>query len=586
MGPPLPTVGIGEPVDLAVERLETASARSCSTAATPSACSPAPTCSAFLDRRRDRWRPRDQGLRHPRGPRRPGPTRDRRGRAADLAGHDLRAGGGRQAPRLRVQPQRQPDPTALETCLASLEGGRHGPRLRQRAGGRGRPPPAARAGRPRPHPERRLRRHHPLARPGPRPAGLVVDTVDLTDLDAVGAAWTAGHAHGVGRDADQPLAPDRRHRGGRRLAHERGRPLSWSTTPSPRRASSSRSRSAPTSSSTRPPSTSAATATWSAASCRSTTTARRAARVPAERRRAPCRSVRLLPRAAGLQDARSCAWTATAPTPRRSPSGSSTTRPSPRCSTRAADPPGHDWPPARCRPSAGWCPSGSPGGEQAALEVCRRTELFTLAESLGAVESLIEHPARMTHASVAGTANRVPPTWSACPSASRTPPTSSPTSSCPPGGLGGLRGSRPAHRRGGPRASGQHGHGLRAPPHRRAAPPRCSACALARGRLRGRCLRRGRRGGGAGPRRHGAVPVRGDDDLLSAYERVAASADRFIGFELSPVFHPDGRIWDLDTYWAVLGIASIGAKHSSLERQPEWDGLSLAGPELRPSSTC
>lgn len=48
------------------------------------------------------------------------------------------------------------------------------------------------------------------------------------------------------------------------------------------------------------------------------------------------------------------------------------------------------------------------GGEAAALEVCRRTRLFTLAESLGAVESLIEHPARMTHASVAGTPNAVP----------------------------------------------------------------------------------------------------------------------------------------------------------------------------------
>jgi cystathionine gamma-synthase len=48
------------------------------------------------------------------------------------------------------------------------------------------------------------------------------------------------------------------------------------------------------------------------------------------------------------------------------------------------------------------------GGEEAALEVCRHTEVFTLAESLGAVESLIEHPGRMTHASVAGTSNAVP----------------------------------------------------------------------------------------------------------------------------------------------------------------------------------
>ncbi len=42
------------------------------------------------------------------------------------------------------------------------------------------------------------------------------------------------------------------------------------------------------------------------------------------------------------------------------------------------------------------------GGEPAALEIAGRTELFTLAESLGAVESLIEHPGRMTHASVVG----------------------------------------------------------------------------------------------------------------------------------------------------------------------------------------
>ncbi|MFZ0666590.1 MAG: cystathionine gamma-synthase [Acidimicrobiales bacterium] len=41
------------------------------------------------------------------------------------------------------------------------------------------------------------------------------------------------------------------------------------------------------------------------------------------------------------------------------------------------------------------------GGEEAALDVAAKTELFTLAESLGAVESLIEHPGRMTHASTA-----------------------------------------------------------------------------------------------------------------------------------------------------------------------------------------
>jgi cystathionine gamma-synthase len=48
------------------------------------------------------------------------------------------------------------------------------------------------------------------------------------------------------------------------------------------------------------------------------------------------------------------------------------------------------------------------GGEQHALEVCDRTRVFTLGESLGGVESLIEHPGRMTHASVAGTPLEVP----------------------------------------------------------------------------------------------------------------------------------------------------------------------------------
>lgn len=46
--------------------------------------------------------------------------------------------------------------------------------------------------------------------------------------------------------------------------------------------------------------------------------------------------------------------------------------------------------------------------EQKALQLCERTGLFTLGESLGGVESLIEHPARMTHASAAGTPLEVP----------------------------------------------------------------------------------------------------------------------------------------------------------------------------------
>ena len=48
------------------------------------------------------------------------------------------------------------------------------------------------------------------------------------------------------------------------------------------------------------------------------------------------------------------------------------------------------------------------GGVEEAVAVCGRTEVFTLGESLGGVESLIEHPGRMTHASAAGSALEVP----------------------------------------------------------------------------------------------------------------------------------------------------------------------------------
>jgi cystathionine gamma-synthase len=49
------------------------------------------------------------------------------------------------------------------------------------------------------------------------------------------------------------------------------------------------------------------------------------------------------------------------------------------------------------------------GGEEAALALVKATNVFTLAESLGGVESLIEHPHRMTHASVVGSPLEVDP---------------------------------------------------------------------------------------------------------------------------------------------------------------------------------
>jgi len=72
--------------------------------------------------------------------------------------------------------------------------------------------------------------------------------------------------------------------------------------------------------------------------------------------------------------------------------------------------PGHEVAAKQMRRFGGMVSLTVRGGAAAALAVCARTRVFTLAESLGGVESLIEHPARMTHASTAGTQLEVPPT--------------------------------------------------------------------------------------------------------------------------------------------------------------------------------
>jgi cystathionine beta-lyase/cystathionine gamma-synthase len=71
--------------------------------------------------------------------------------------------------------------------------------------------------------------------------------------------------------------------------------------------------------------------------------------------------------------------------------------------------PGHDIAAKQMRGSGGMV-SFEMETEDQALEVCGRTRLFFLAESLGGVESLIEHPGRMTHMSVAGSPLEVPAT--------------------------------------------------------------------------------------------------------------------------------------------------------------------------------
>ncbi|MEU6233917.1 cystathionine gamma-synthase [Kitasatospora sp. NPDC047058] len=70
--------------------------------------------------------------------------------------------------------------------------------------------------------------------------------------------------------------------------------------------------------------------------------------------------------------------------------------------------PGHDIAAKQMKAFGGMVSFRVNGGEEAAVEVCNRAQLFTLGESLGGVESLIEHPGRMTHASVAGSALEVP----------------------------------------------------------------------------------------------------------------------------------------------------------------------------------
>ncbi len=70
--------------------------------------------------------------------------------------------------------------------------------------------------------------------------------------------------------------------------------------------------------------------------------------------------------------------------------------------------PGHDVAAKQMRRFGGMVSFRLAGGRGAALRVCAATEVFTLAESLGGVESLIEHPGQMTHMSVAGSALQVP----------------------------------------------------------------------------------------------------------------------------------------------------------------------------------
>ena len=70
--------------------------------------------------------------------------------------------------------------------------------------------------------------------------------------------------------------------------------------------------------------------------------------------------------------------------------------------------PGHEIAAKQMKAFGGMVSFRVTGGEAEAVAICNRAELFTLGESLGGVESLIEHPGRMTHASAAGSPLEVP----------------------------------------------------------------------------------------------------------------------------------------------------------------------------------
>ena len=115
--------------------------------------------------------------------------------------------------------------------------------------------------------------------------------------------------------------------------------------------------------------------------------------------------------------------------------------------------PGHDVATRQMRRFGGMVSFEAVGGRDAAVAICEATRVFTLAESLGGVESLIEHPATMTHAAAAGSApsaaRRLAP-LAAPPSAAPAPASRSPSSSGgarrEPCGRGGQRDRRRGRR--------------------------------------------------------------------------------------------------------------------------------------------
>ena len=306
---------------------------------------------------------------------------------------------------------RNPTRTALEECLAALEGGRRGLAF---ASGLAAEDTLLRAVcRPGDHvviPDDAYGGTYRLfarvaRRVGPRLHARRPDTTStrIARRSARAAPRSCGSRRRPTRCSASPTSP--------RSPSSPTTPArcSSSTTPSRRPTSSSRCRSARTSSCTRRRSTWAATPTSSAARSSSPTTSS-ASRSPTTRTRwapSPARSTRGWCCAASRRSA--CAWTATASNAERivevltaHPTVTEVLYPG------LPDHPGHEIAAKQMKAFGGMVSFRVAGGEEEAVEVCNRTEVFILGESLGGVESLIEHPGRMTHASVAGSPLEVP----------------------------------------------------------------------------------------------------------------------------------------------------------------------------------
>lgn len=84
---------------------------------------------------------------------------------------------------------------------------------------------------------------------------------------------------------------------------------------------------------------------------------------------------------------------------------------------------------------------------------------------------------------------------------------------------------------------------------------------------------------------YGATPIifqsygltnQDNSDVAAAYRTIASASESFIAFELGKMFAPFGKIYDIDLYSQIMDIPQcIGAKHSSLNRQLEWERLEL-----------